>query len=150
MKYYVESYGCTLNQGETEMIADSYEEKGHERVYDPSEADIAILGTCVVIRKTEQRMKRRIDELQDKCSNLVVTGCLTTTDREDVEERCSKAQLIEPGKMDMTESYNRSNIGTIPISTGCFGNCTYCITKIARGNLNSRPLNEIKRRFRSC
>ncbi|MFW6176201.1 MAG: tRNA (N(6)-L-threonylcarbamoyladenosine(37)-C(2))-methylthiotransferase [Thermoplasmatota archaeon] len=149
MKYYVESYGCTLNQGETEMIADTYEEEGHTRVNDPSEADIAVIGTCVVIKKTEERMKRRIDELKKKCSDLIITGCLTTTEREEIRKRCPNADLIEPGKMRMTKSYNESTIGVIPISTGCFGSCTYCITKIARGSLKSRAMGQIKSRFKS-
>lgn len=149
MKFYVESYGCTLNQGETEMIADNYEQKGHERVQDPSEADLAIIGTCVVLKKTEERMKRRIDELREKCSDLIVAGCLTTTDRPEINRRWPDAELISPGSMDMTESNRRSTTGVIPISTGCFGNCTYCITKLARGDLRSRSLEKIKTRFKS-
>ncbi|MGQ9583276.1 MAG: tRNA (N(6)-L-threonylcarbamoyladenosine(37)-C(2))-methylthiotransferase [Thermoplasmatota archaeon] len=31
----------------------------------------------------------------------------------------------------------------IPISSGCLGACTYCITRIARGSLRSRPVDEI-------
>lgn len=149
MKYYVESYGCTLNQGETEMIADTYDKRGHERVSDPSDADLAIIGTCVVIKKTEERMKRRIDELKDECSDLIVTGCLTTTDKEEIRKKCSEAELIKPGSMNMTESHNNSTTGVIPISTGCVGNCSYCITKLARGNLESRSLENIKTRFKS-
>ncbi|MCU0852233.1 MAG: tRNA (N(6)-L-threonylcarbamoyladenosine(37)-C(2))-methylthiotransferase, partial [Thermoplasmata archaeon] len=29
--------------------------------------------------------------------------------------------------------------GIVPIATGCRGNCAYCITKLARGELRSRP-----------
>ncbi len=149
MKYYVESYGCTLNQGETEMIAETYDKNGHTRVNDALEADLAIIGTCVVIKKTEERMKRRIDELKSKCSELIVTGCLTTTDKAEITNRCPNAELIKPGDMEMTRAQRESNIGVIPISTGCFGNCTYCITKLARGELKSRSINKIKERFRS-
>lgn len=34
-------------------------------------------------------------------------------------------------------------IATIPISTGCYGKCSYCITKLARGELKSRAPEEI-------
>jgi threonylcarbamoyladenosine tRNA methylthiotransferase CDKAL1 len=34
-------------------------------------------------------------------------------------------------------------IEIIPVSTGCLNSCTYCKTKLARGNLSSYPIEEI-------
>lgn len=38
--------------------------------------------------------------------------------------------------------------GIIPISTGCLGGCTYCITRIARGRLRSFPEDYVVGRMR--
>jgi len=151
MKFYVESYGCTMNQGETEMIAENLEEEGHIQVNSPEEADKALIGTCVVIKKTEERMKRRIEELEEKCSEVLVAGCLSSTRKEEMRERCPDLDFIYPSDVEMSyrplKSQGNSVIGTIPISSGCLGNCTYCITRLARGRINSRSSSEIKERF---
>ncbi len=157
MKFYVESYGCTMNQGETEMIAESWEHEGEERVDSLEEADKALIGTCVVIGKTEERMKRRIEEIQKEVSKVVVSGCLPSIDSsEEVEKMFSRSpsrcdlDLLEPHDVKMTLPVERDDgpIGTIPIASGCYGDCSYCITKLARGNLKSRQLEKIKRRFK--
>ncbi len=151
MKFYVESYGCTMNQGETEMIAESLEDEGHIQVDSPDEADKALIGTCVVIKKTERRMKKRIEELEENCSEVIVAGCLSSTYKEEMQERCSAIGFIQPSDVEMSKttlsSKEDSVIGTIPISSGCSGSCTYCITRLARGTIESRPLLEIKERF---
>jgi len=151
MKFYVESYGCTMNQGETEMIAESLEKEGHIQVYSPEQADKALIGTCVVIKKTEERMKRRIEYLEEKCSEVLVAGCLSSTHEEEMQKRCPDIDFIQPSEVEMSkkplESKENSVIGTIPISSGCLGNCTYCITRLARGDIESRSLQEIKERF---
>ncbi len=140
-----------MNQGETEMIAENLEEEGHIQVNSPEEADKALIGTCVVIKKTEERMKRRIEELEEKCSEVLVAGCLSSTRKEEMRERCPDLDFIYPSDVEMSyrplKSQGNSVIGTIPISSGCLGNCTYCITRLARGRINSRSSSEIKERF---
>ncbi|MBS3817137.1 MAG: tRNA (N(6)-L-threonylcarbamoyladenosine(37)-C(2))-methylthiotransferase [Candidatus Thermoplasmatota archaeon] len=157
MRFYVEAYGCTMNQGETEMIAESLEREGHERVEDLQEADRALIGTCVVIEKTENRMKRRIEELQEEVSEVIVSGCLPSIEsREDVKEIFSsnpecKLNLVQTDDVQFVSTPKndpKSIRGTIPIASGCRGDCSYCITKLARGDLKSRPPGKIKQRFK--
>lgn len=153
MKFYVESYGCTMNQGETEMIAESLEQQGHVQVDSPEKADKALIGTCVVIKKTEERMKKRIEELQQKCSKVMIAGCLSSTRKEEVQKRCPNADFITPSEVEISKrslrSKNNSTIGTLPISSGCLGDCSYCITKLARGTIKSRSVKDIKERFKN-
>jgi len=61
----------------------------------------------------------------------------------------SKVFSKSANSKDYTEKIQSSNskVGILPIATGCTGNCSYCITKKARGPLQSRPINEIKQRL---
>lgn len=140
-----------MNQGETEMIAESLEKEGHKEVDSIEEADKVLIGTCVVIKKTEERMKRRIEELEDECSEVIVAGCLSTIRKDEMKGRCKNLDFIAPDEVEFSRfqrnSQENSVIGTIPIATGCSGRCSYCITKLARGGLESRSLDEIKERF---
>ncbi len=149
MKYYVEAYGCTMNKGETKMLAERLSTEGHTRVTEADSADTAIIGTCVVIEKTEERMKRRIHELEKICDKVIVTGCLATTGEGYLKSNCPGVELIGAGEIDISSAPEPSLIGSVPMATGCTGGCAYCITKLARGELKSRSLVSIKNRFKS-
>jgi threonylcarbamoyladenosine tRNA methylthiotransferase CDKAL1 len=73
MKFYIETFGCTANSGNSKDAAYALQEMGHV----PStleEADAVIVNTCAVTEKTERKMLQRLRLLQG--SRLVVAGCL--------------------------------------------------------------------------
>lgn len=157
MRVWTEAYGCTLNQGETMMVTGMALEAGHTAVDSPEEADIIIIGTCVVIDHTERRMWERLKELQDK--KVVVVGCLPQVFEERLGKVLPNAMVVPPGKMEEAAVFfsmdSNAEIehlepamdgicATIPISTGCLGSCAYCITRVARGKLCSREPEEIQ------
>ncbi len=156
MRAHVEAYGCTLNFGEAKEIEELLSSRGWDIVANPAEADLNVIATCVVVAKTEKAMMARLGELKDS-RRLVVTGCMATTCKEKVEALAPKAKFVPPGDLeefsrlvegvggrksaagaDSTVSY-----GIVPIATGCLGSCSYCITKLARGVLRSRPPERI-------
>jgi len=150
MKAYVEVYGCTLNFGESREIVDMLAEKGWDIVEDPEGSDLAVLVTCVVIETTERAMLKRIAELS-KAPKLVVTGCMATACREKAQLVSPSAAFVAPGDLEsfsrLIESYGSrkaskatktDSYSIVPIATGCRGACSYCITRLARGELRSR------------
>ncbi len=134
------------------MIAESFEEEGHEIVDSLKKADKALIGTCVVIDKTEQRMRRRIEELEEEVYEVIVSGCLPSVEGSCFLDNSSEKgdlKFIRPNEVEFTSrsGIDSSIIGTVPIASGCFGDCSYCITKLVRGQLVSRCPEEIKERF---
>jgi len=155
MRAYVEAYGCTLNFGESREIEDLLVEKGWELVSDPEDSDLAVLVTCVVIETTERAMLKRVAQLSS-APRLVVTGCMATACREKAERVCPSAEFIAPGDMDSfsrlieapgpsraSKKTERDSYAIVPIASGCLGACSYCITRLARGELKSRPAERI-------
>src|SRR5512137_1325924 len=151
MKAYVEAYGCTLNFGESREIEDFLVEKGWEIARDPSDSDLTVLVTCVVIETTERAMLKRVSELADS-PRLVVTGCMATACREKAQRIAPMAEFVAPGDIESfsrllespvpagkTRTNERESYSIVPIATGCKGACSYCITRLARGELKSRP-----------
>jgi MiaB-like tRNA modifying enzyme len=156
MKAYVEAYGCTLNFGESRELEDHLSTKGWEIVRDPDEADLTVLATCVVIETTERAMLKRVKELSSGCRRLVVTGCMATACRGKAERLAPDALFVAPGDvasfsriLDGLESSEarparvRESFGIVPIATGCRGSCSYCITRLARGDLRSRSPGQV-------
>ncbi len=157
MKVYVESYGCTANQGDTSIMEGILLERGHILVESVDDADVVLINTCTVIDTTQQRMMHRIRNLRKSRKPLVVAGCMASAQREVVKKIAPDAMLLAPrrahfiadmieGKRTCIESPKVGvprNAGihlNVPIAEGCPYCCSYCITKRARGNLTSYPL----------
>src|SRR4030067_975302 len=155
MRAYVEAFGCTLNFGESRESEDLLSGKGWSIVQSPEDSDLAVRSTCVVVEKTERAMVKRLAELRT-VPKLIVTGCMATACREKAERVVPGAVFLHPGDLERmaevirTESrfsspskVERESYGIVPIATGCLGSCSYCITRLARGELKSRPLESI-------
>ncbi|WP_162007667.1 tRNA (N(6)-L-threonylcarbamoyladenosine(37)-C(2))-methylthiotransferase [Aciduliprofundum sp. MAR08-339] len=155
MKVYVEAYGCSQNIAETHMLAQAM----GEIVSRPEDADKIVIGTCVVIEHTENRMLRRIKELRRYGKDIVVYGCLPSARRELLEDglipittwEFERAhEMLDLRKSPMDQVFLWDAVATIPIANGCLGKCTYCITKIARGHIKSRPVEWIISRVKDA
>lgn len=149
MKAYFESYGCALNMGETKELERRLNSLGCESVDSPDSADLVVLGTCVVVAKTERNMLKRVAALSS-APRLIVTGCMASVYREKVNALAPCAEFCPPGSLDQfCGSFPRTGpavatpeddaCSTVPIATGCRGSCSYCVTRLARGELKSRP-----------
>ncbi len=161
MRYYVESYGCTMNFGEGRILSEEMASLGYTEAFSADEADIVILNTCTVVGTTEKRMVDRISELKKSGKDVVVTGCLAAAQPRRIEIRLPDAPIIPPrfyggfretiinrfGVVGPPTTVKHTYDAILPIAQGCLGNCTYCITKIARGNLSSYPPAELRERF---
>lgn len=161
MRFFVESYGCTMNYGEGDLLGERMEEMGHIRVQSADEADIIILNTCTVVDTTEKNMLRRMMELRNSGKEVIVTGCLAAVGMSRAAIRLPGSLIIPPceyvtftnsviGRYGTAGGPIPSRIGTtiiLPIAQGCLGGCTYCITRLARGKLVSYPEKEILDRF---
>ncbi|MFQ5911409.1 MAG: tRNA (N(6)-L-threonylcarbamoyladenosine(37)-C(2))-methylthiotransferase [Thermoplasmata archaeon] len=160
MRISVEAYGCTMNQGESRIMEELLENKGHE-IVSPREADASLILTCCVIESTERRMLKRIGDLEARKTPVLVGGCMASIMKEKVRNVAPDAVFISPGDVDkvLSEVAETSDISRegqeerailydsidaiVPIGQGCTEQCNYCITRLARGSLKSYPETEI-------
>jgi len=168
MKFYIESYGCTMNQGESENISRTLTSLGFEQTPDMVKAGLLILNSCVVIQPTEKKMVQRLEEFKRMRIEVMVTGCMADVSRDKILDLIPSAHVIETGKATqlklvvdtalalrkrtgeaelMPEDEKQPPLDSprfiLPISEGCLGNCSYCITRFARGRLTSYPMDEL-------
>ncbi|MEM2004831.1 MAG: tRNA (N(6)-L-threonylcarbamoyladenosine(37)-C(2))-methylthiotransferase [Zestosphaera sp.] len=165
MKVYIETYGCALNNADTALMKQVLIGKGHEIVDSMDEADVVIVNTCTVRLDTEQRIVKRLSRLKTQVGNgvkLIVAGCMVAAQPYTISKVVPEASLISPqnviriheavendgrivllsGERDTTwlAPLVEGSVTSIPIAEGCLGNCSFCITKIARRRLRSyRP-----------
>jgi tRNA-2-methylthio-N6-dimethylallyladenosine synthase len=80
-RVYLETYGCQMNEADSELIAGVLGHAGIEVVERPEDADVLLLNTCAVRAHAEQRVLGRITELgryKARHPGLLVgvTGCM--------------------------------------------------------------------------
>ena len=163
MKYFVESYGCTMNYGEGEQLSKKMDSLGHVRVDNADDADIVILNTCTVVETTEKKMIHRMGELKASGKDVIVTGCMAKVQPKRIMIRLPESMIVPPNEYDLFTGKVESAFGCsvpddavknvispiLPIAQGCLGNCSYCITRFARGKLRSYPEDELVSEFKS-
>jgi len=91
VKYYVENFGCQMNEHDVEKISTLLLVAGYERVREPSGADVVIVNTCCVREKAEQKFYSLMGRLRTlkrrKGTLLGVTGCIPQLEKKDIAEK---------------------------------------------------------------
>ena len=164
MRVYIETYGCTRNRADAEIMEALLLNAGYE-LSNLDSADYVIVNTCAVKDPTEHHMRRRIKELLDDGKKVIVTGCLPHVNLKAIDGRVSgilgvksidrivdAIELAESGeklieieqrsidKLSLPRLLSGGVAFVVPIGEGCLNACTYCATRFARGVLKSyRP-----------
>lgn len=141
---FIETYGCRYNFGDTAKLVEILKSNGSTVVGSAGEADAIVINTCTVVGPTERRMLRQLSRYRDH--ELYVTGCMPEVQREAIFSVCTPT-LISPENI-RDEYLNIMTVtkggpGIVQIAQGCLGQCTYCLTRFARGPLKSFSKEEI-------
>jgi len=96
------TFGCKLNQAETDSIADSFARAGAAIVDFESGADVVVFNTCTVTSKAEQKARRemRLAMRLNPDAVAIVTGCYAELDQEAVSAIAPRALVIPGSKKD--------------------------------------------------
>ncbi|MFN2507327.1 MAG: tRNA (N6-isopentenyl adenosine(37)-C2)-methylthiotransferase MiaB [Chthoniobacterales bacterium] len=54
-KFFIKTYGCQMNERDSDQVAHSLIERGYERVANEAEADVVLLNTCSVRDMADQK-----------------------------------------------------------------------------------------------
>ena len=173
-KIFVEAYGCSASFADSEMISGLILNGGHTLVDNSSKSDLNIVVTCSVKDATANKMIHRIKSLKSK--PLVVAGCFPKAEKSTVEKFSENASLLGPNSLGMTlqvidstlngkkqialEDSDLSKVGLpkvrlnpvvgiVEIASGCMSECTFCQTKLSKGDLSSYRLGDIVRQVQT-
>src|SRR5881409_3828858 len=64
-KFFIKTYGCQMNERDSEQVAHSLMVRGYERVSKESEADVVLLNTCSVRDMADQKALGKMGMLGD-------------------------------------------------------------------------------------
>lgn len=173
MKFNIITFGCKVNQYESNMMKESMLSSNFFYTEDLSDANIIIVNTCSVTNVADKKCLKMIRRLKREYSNaiLVVAGC-SSQNKQSVYENLDIDILI--GNRDKSiidklikeyietekkyvKFYNDRNLdfedmyisdynhtrAFIKIEDGCDNFCSYCIIPYVRGSVRSKDFDKV-------
>jgi tRNA-2-methylthio-N6-dimethylallyladenosine synthase len=97
--YALVTFGCQMNQHDSERIAEVLGEAGYSECAGPENADLILLNTCSVREKAEQKLRSevgRLGMLKELRPELVigVAGCVAQQEGERLIKRMPQIDLV--------------------------------------------------------
>lgn len=84
-KFYIRTYGCQMNDHDTEVMAGIFEALGYEATEDTDDADVILLNTCAIRENAENKVFGELGHLKtlkkEKPELLLgVCGCMSQSE----------------------------------------------------------------------
>jgi MiaB-like tRNA modifying enzyme len=168
---YFETYGCTANHNSTEIMKGLIYQTGLNITSNINLADIIVINSCIAKEPTEEKIRRKVQDLLSKERKIILAGCMAKINHKKFQHRnlflldthnikkinelirnIIKENIPKPEKyfeirnevkVNLPKISKEKYIGITQISEGCLGKCSYCLTKIAKGKLFSYPQKAI-------
>ncbi|MFC1833882.1 tRNA (N6-isopentenyl adenosine(37)-C2)-methylthiotransferase MiaB [Thermodesulfobacteriota bacterium] len=97
--YYIETYGCQMNEHDSEKMADMLEKMGMTAVGSANGADVVVINTCSIREKAEHKVYSALGKLKGlKKKNpsmiTVVAGCVAQQEKTRLLKRVPHLDLV--------------------------------------------------------
>ena len=163
------SLGCPKALVDSERILTELRKDGYDIVPSYQEADVVVVNTCGFIDSAKKESLDTIGEALDENGKVIVTGCMGANASEitDVhpnvlavsgphayEQVVGAVHEYIPPKLKQHDPFidlipdqgiklTPRHYAYLKISEGCNHRCTFCIIPSMRGDLVSRPVNDV-------
>lgn len=166
-KFHLATFGCKINQYETQAISEAWRNAGGAETANPSEADYICINSCAITANAEREARNALYRLKKLAprAQIILTGCAAQffpDFRPRRDGNAAKPDFIIPQKDKDRLYQNPANLGRsspdqcpaplprfskarpiIKIQDGCVRNCSYCIIPQTRSKSTSRDGNAI-------
>ena len=173
MKFNIITFGCKVNQYESNMMKESMLHHNFSYEENLSKCDILIVNTCSVTNVADKKCLKMIRHLKRECPRaiLVVAGC-SSQNKQDLyktlnidillgnKDKSQVAELLEEYLKThnrYVKFYNERNLefedmmiksfnhvrAFIKIEDGCDNFCSYCIIPYVRGSVRCKNFNKV-------
>ncbi|HEY6138499.1 MAG TPA: tRNA (N6-isopentenyl adenosine(37)-C2)-methylthiotransferase MiaB [Thermoanaerobaculia bacterium] len=171
--YFIETWGCQMNDLDSQRLSGALKLRGWRRVEDEREAGLILLNTCSIREKSEHKVFSRLGELRELkqergALQIGVCGCVAQQEGERIRERAPWVDFVmgpgNVGYLDEVLSGSKrvavdfpddrrydylaldrpsATKAQVTIIEGCNKNCTFCIVPTTRGREVSRPFDDV-------
>ncbi len=98
-RYLLKTFGCQMNEHDSERIAGLLEADGMEPATDLDDADVVVLNTCCIRENADNRLYGTLGHLKSAKDarpglEIVVGGCLAQKDRDLIRRRAPHVDVV--------------------------------------------------------
>jgi tRNA-2-methylthio-N6-dimethylallyladenosine synthase len=98
-KYLVRTFGCQMNEHDSERIAGLLESDGYVPTDDATQAQVVVFNTCTVRENADERLYGNLGHLRplkerNPRLRIIVAGCLAQRDRGRIRERAPWVDVV--------------------------------------------------------
>ena len=138
MNVYIYTFGCKINQYESQIIKECYCLKNFNYVDNFEKADLIVINSCSVTSHADKQCDQIINKFHTKNpqSKIILTGCYAKVSKEKILEKFpfieikTKEDFLAKTQQKITSFDNHSR-AFIKIQDGCNSFCSYCIVPYA-------------------
>ncbi len=107
--YFIRTFGCQMNEHDSERAAGVLETMGYRPAADPASADLVLFNTCAIRENADNKLYGQLSmlkplKLADPSKTVVVGGCLAQKDQGRVAEKAPWVDVV----------YGTHNMGALP------------------------------------
>ncbi|MBX3085436.1 MAG: tRNA (N(6)-L-threonylcarbamoyladenosine(37)-C(2))-methylthiotransferase MtaB [Anaerolineae bacterium] len=170
MKVHLKTLGCRLNQSEIDSMARQFTAQGHSITDDAEEAALFVVNTCAVTQEATRSSRQLIYRLHraNPDAQIAVTGCYAHLSPDEIGtmpgvtsvidnfDKSSLVSIVTGEPLAVPELHDREPLARqaligalgktrafIKVQDGCDRHCSFCVTRLARGEGRSRDMREI-------
>ena len=95
--FFLETFGCQMNDHDSEKVAGVLVSRGYRQVEKPSDASMILYNTCSIREKAAQKVFSRLGEFRgtsDAEKIIGVLGCVAQQEGEDIFKRAPWVSLV--------------------------------------------------------
>ncbi len=98
-RYFVRTYGCQMNEHDSERIAGLLEADGYEATDSVDDADVVVLNTCCIRENADNKFYGHLGQLKNVKAarpdmRIIVGGCLAQKDGEAIRTRAGFVDVV--------------------------------------------------------
>lgn len=165
MRIAFSTFGCKINQVESDELKRSFQSSGNTVVrFDESE-DLYVINTCTVTGRSDYQCRQAIRSAvkRGNGAKVIVTGCYAETNPGEIQRIAGVTKIVGNARKQALSEYitdpapalgespfaivQGRTRSVIKIQDGCEAFCSYCIIPQARGKSRSIPREDVLAQF---
>ena len=137
-KAHIYTFGCKVNQYETQLLREDLEKKGYDCSGTIESADLVLINSCTVTAEADRQCRQLIRQVIKKNpgTRIVVTGCYAVRASEELRRLSPSVEILANKKTSFADKKERASSiagfsghtrAFIKVQDGCDAKCSYCI-----------------------